>query len=440
MEPSYYDFQEEWQPPVKRRKRRESPFADSPYIMAWQTEAKAETQAAVPVPEKEKKGGAGRFFRRLLCTILIFALVAACCGITVQYLNRRWERKLSIFYDSLNDAISGVEKRMNRHTEEKKDPSEEPQTGEKTPAQVYAENVGAVVSVSGNGTVTDDAGTQQTVVSFGSGFVLTEDGYIVTNYHVVSSVSACSVIFFDGTKYAATLVGYDDADDIALLKIEASALPCVTLGSSEALAVGDTVVAIGNALGEMSPTLTVGYISAKDRRVDADGSIKRLLQTDAIINSGSSGGVLLNMDGEVVGITNAKYSGTTSDGAVIEGTSFAIPIDDVKDVLEDLRLLGYVRSGYLGVTVRDIDTAEMEQFGLPEGALVINVADGSAAQKAGICVDDVIVSLDENPVDSVNALHRALRKYRGGDTAVISVFRGGERTALPIVLDGELRK
>ena len=181
-------------------------------------------------------------------------------------------------------------------------------------------------------------------VSTGSGFIVTKDGYVVTNQHVVDGKGSITVITTDGTEYPAVLVGADEANDVALLKVDALNLRPVTLGSSAELIVGDQVAAIGNPLGTLTSTLTVGYVSAKERDVTTDGFAINMLQTDAAINSGNSGGPLFNMRGEVVGITTAKYSGTSASGASIEGVGFAIPIDDVMDILPDLANYGYVNS------------------------------------------------------------------------------------------------
>jgi len=218
------------------------------------------------------------------------------------------------------------------------------------------------------------------------------------------------------------------------LKIEAADLPCVTFGSSDVLLVGDQVAAIGNPLGELTSTLTVGYVSAKDRMVNTDGSYINMLQTDAAINSGNSGGPLFNMKGQVVGITTAKYSGTSNSGASIEGIGFAIPLDDVIDMIEDLRDLGYIESGYLGVMVQDVSQSDVSN-GKPKGAFVAEVTPGTCAEKAGILEGDIIVDLGSYPVDSLSALSRALRKFKPGETTVITVNRDGEEKTLEVTFD-----
>lgn len=190
--------------------------------------------------------------------------------------------------------------------------------GALTPAQVYAQNVQSVVAITNQGVKNGTFG-QESFTGTGSGFILTADGYVLTNHHVIDGAQTITVTLYDGTEYTARLVGSDSISDVALLKIEAENLPAVTIGDSDGLDVGDQVAAIGNPLGELTSTQTVGYVSAKDRSVNTDGTILNMLQTDAAINSGNSGGPLFNMNGEVVGITTAKYSGSTSSGASIEG-------------------------------------------------------------------------------------------------------------------------
>ena len=212
-------------------------------------------------------------------------------------------------------------------------------------------------------------------------------------------------------------------------------LVAVTLGSSNDLIVGDQVVAIGNPLGELTSTLTVGYISAKERDVTTDGFAINMLQTDAAINSGNSGGPLFNMRGEVIGITTAKYSGTSSSGATIEGVGFAIPIDDVSSLLSDLATHGYITGAYLGVSVSDMDPAAANYYGMPVGAYVNGVEQGYAAQRAGIQPKDIITSIGGIRVETVNDLTRALRGFHAGDLTVITVYRGGRELNLKITLD-----
>ena len=197
-----------------------------------------------------------------------------------------------------------------------------------TPAQVYAANVQSTVGITTSVT-TNYWGYQTTSAASGSGFILSSDGYILTNFHVIENSNSITVACYDGSSYDAKLVGYDESNDIAVLKVEASGLSPVILGSSDKMNVGDSVVAIGNPLGELTFSLTSGAVSAMDREVTLSGNITMdLIQTDCAINSGNSGGALFNMYGEVIGITNAKYSSSTGE-ASIDNIGFAIPINDI---------------------------------------------------------------------------------------------------------------
>ncbi|MDD7772697.1 MAG: trypsin-like peptidase domain-containing protein, partial [Firmicutes bacterium] len=199
-----------------------------------------------------------------------------------------------------------------------------PTTGALTPSEIYSKYVNAVVGIANEGTTTNYFGQVSATASSGTGFIITEDGYILTNHHVVEGAKTLTVTLNDGTEYPATLVGSESAiSDVALLKIDATGLTTVDIGDSDSLQVGEEVCTIGNPLGELTNTLTVGYISAKDREINTDGTPINMMQTDAAINSGNSGGPLFDMNGNVVGITTAKYSGETNSGTVIEGLGFA---------------------------------------------------------------------------------------------------------------------
>ena len=300
-------------------------------------------------------------------------------------------------------------------------------------SDIYANNVNAVVAVANEGVQTNIFGQVSQTASSGSGFIISADGYVVSNYHVVEGAQRLTVITCDGVEHEATLVGYDAANDVSLMKIEAENLPYVTLGSSDQLVVGDQVFAIGNPLGELTSTLTVGYVSAKERMVTTETGAISMIQTDAAINSGNSGGPLFNTKGEVIGITTAKYSGTSGSGATIEGIGFAIPIDDVTGILEDLKEFGYVTSAYIGVSVRDVDSYGTS-YGLPSGAFVESLVPGEAAEKAGVQKQDIIVNLGGYDIGCVNDLLIALRKMDAGETTTITVYRSGQRVDLSITL------
>ena len=238
-----------------------------------------------------------------------------------------------------------------------------------TPAEVYAANVGSTVGITTSVT-TNIWGFQTTSAASGSGFIISTDGYILTNYHVIDSADSITVSLFDGTTYDADLIGYDESNDIAVLKVEAEDLPPVILGDSGNLNVGDQVVAIGNPLGELTFSLTSGYVSAMDREVTLSSTVTmNLIQTDCAINSGNSGGALFNLYGEVIGVTNAKYSTSSSSEASIDNIGFAIPINSIRSIVESIIEKGYIASPYIGISVLDA-SEEMQMYGIPSGIAI----------------------------------------------------------------------
>ncbi|MBO5323825.1 MAG: trypsin-like peptidase domain-containing protein [Oscillospiraceae bacterium] len=386
-----------------------------------------------PTPKKTNK-----VLKTLVAALLIIALVAGGCCATALLVNEYWEEKLEesneltlYAFQSLNNQIKDLEQQIkdNSFTGNGNSVSGTPNAGQDgglTPGQVYAQNVKAVVAISNQAT-TNIYGQITETASSGSGFIISEDGYVVTNYHVAEGATKLTVILHDSTEYVAKLVGYDAGNDVALLKVEATGLPYVKLGSSKDLIVGDQVVAIGNPLGQLTNSLTVGYVSALERGINTGGAKINMIQTDAAINSGNSGGPLFNMKGEAVGITTAKYSGTSNSGATIEGISFAIPFDDVLKKITDLMEYGYLRGAYLGITVSDDESGQ--------GAKVREVSAGYCAEKAGMQAGDVIQSLGGYPVTCMNDLGRALEHFSAGDTIQVQVLRNGKQVVLELTLD-----
>ena len=305
-----------------------------------------------------------------------------------------------------------------------------------TPAQVYKMNIGAVCGISTQVTASL-WGVETTGVCTGSGFVLTADGYIVTNNHVVADADEDTVVvqFYSGEEYPA-IVGTDSMNDVALLKIEAEGLQTVTVGDSDEVEVGETVEAIGNPLGDLTFTMTAGYISALDREIDADGTPINMLQTDAAINSGNSGGPLFDMNGNIIGVTTAKVSGTTDSGVSIEGLGFAIPINDVLRVVYDLQQYGRVRGrAYLGVTLQNLDAEVAEIYSLPSGPQVVTVTEGSCSEKAGLQPHDIILEFDGREINTYSDLVSALSKRRAGDTVKMKLYRAGAEIEVTLTLD-----
>ena len=312
--------------------------------------------------------------------------------------------------------------------------TEEPMTG----AQVYASMVDSCVGITTELVTTNYWGQKVRGAAAGSGFVISSDGYILTNYHVIKGATAIQVAFADGKTYDAELIGGEEANDIAVLKIQATGLTPVKLGDSDNRVVGEQVCAIGNPLGELTFTFTSGYVSARDRSITMDnGEIMNMLQTDTAINSGNSGGPLFNMYGEVIGITTAKYSSnSSSSSASIEGIGFAIPINDVKDMVKDLMEKGYVTGKpSLGILMNDVSEEATYRYGIPQGAYIEAVLEGSCAQKAGIQEGDIITAVGEHDIASSTALQTVVKEYKAGAELSFSIYRGGEELTVTLTLD-----
>ena len=307
---------------------------------------------------------------------------------------------------------------------------------EMSDAEVYAANVNSVVSINVTGTSgTNWFGQPVQTASAGSGFILTSDGYIVTNYHVVGDAQTIQVTLYSGDTYDAQYVGGDEDYDIAVIKIEATGLQAVTLGNSEELNVGDHVLAIGNPLGELTFSMSGGMVSSVNRTINVDGTPFNMIQTDTSINPGNSGGPLLNSYGEVVGIVSAKYSSTGSNGETAEGLGFAIPINDVSSMIQDIMTNGYVSNrAYLGATIGTLNASMAQQYryDITEGAFVYSVEDSGPADQAGLQLGDVITAIDDTEITSLDDLTAARKSYTAGDTCTLTVYRQGETITLQL--------
>lgn len=265
---------------------------------------------------------------------------------------------------------------------------------------------------------------------FGSGFVLSEDGYVVTNAHVVRNAAAISVDLPDGREFDAEIVGTDDRTDVALLKVEANSLPTLELGDSDNLKVGQWVLAIGSPFG-FEYTATQGIVSALSRSLPTENYVP-FIQTDVAVNPGNSGGPLFDLDGKVIGVNSQIFS--RSGGYM--GLSFAIPINVVNAVAMQLRDQGYVSRGWLGVTIQDINRQLAESFGLdrPAGALIAQVTDGSPAADAGLIVGDVILSFNGSPISQSSDLPPLVGNTPVGEVSDVELIRNKERMNLEVVI------
>ena len=302
-----------------------------------------------------------------------------------------------------------------------------------TPAEVYAATVNSVVSINCSAVSTNIFGQKVESASSGSGFVITQDGYIVTNQHVVSGASSVNVTLYNGDTYPATVVGGDSDYDVAVLKIEATGLQAVTLGKSADVNVGDTVMAIGNPLGELTFSMSEGIASSVNRAIDVDGTPFNMIQVTAAINPGNSGGPLFNEYGEVVGIVSAKYSSYASQS--VEGLGFAIPINDVAAMIQDIMTNGYVSNkAYLGITPGTMNEqmAAQYRYDVTKGVFIYSVEDGSAADKAGLKMGDVIMKIDGTDVDSYQDLVALKKKYSAGDESTFTIYRDGKQQEVSV--------
>lgn len=313
---------------------------------------------------------------------------------------------------------------------------------EKTATELYYDvAVHQTVAITTEITYTNIWGYTSSGAVKGSGFILSSDGYIMTNHHVIEDAVKggyeIKVLLYDGSEYVADVVGYEEDNDVAVLKIDAAGLNAVTLGNSDDMKVGEQVYAVGNPLGELEFSMTSGMVSATDREISTgDSGISTtisMFQIDAPINSGNSGGPVYNSRGEVIGIATAKYSSTG-----VEGLGFAIPINDAAAIAQDLITDGYVHGkASFGITAGTVTAAAAQYYGLVEGAIVGSVTAGSAADKAGLKESDIIVAVDGKTIASQSDLVSAKRDYRAGDTVELKVYRGGEYLTLSLTFDEE---
>lgn len=374
----------------------------------------------------KKSGGTGKLIAVALCCSLLGSALGV--GVTLGVMDRS---------DKENAHISNV---LEGNRKSSIIQINQLDTGKlMTPAEVYAANVRSTVGIT-TAVTTNFWGFQTTSAASGSGFILSDDGYVLTNYHVVEGSSSISVAMYDGQSYDAQLIGYDEGNDIAVLKIEAENLAPVILGNSDNLNVGDSVVAIGNPLGELTFSLTSGAISALERQITmSSGTTMNLMQTDCAINSGNSGGALFNLYGEVIGITNAKYSGSgSSNQASIDNIGFAIPMNQARKIFESIIEKGYYSKPYIGVSVADV-SEETQSYGLPQGAAVRGIAEDSPAAKAGLQINDIITGVNGSAITSSQELVTIVGKSAPGDTLQLKVYRKGQTIDLTITVAEQIQ-
>ena len=308
---------------------------------------------------------------------------------------------------------------------------------ELTTAEIYAKYVNSCVGITVDIVSTNVFGQTVTGAAAGSGFVITEDGYILTNYHVIDGANSIKVTFDNGKEYTATYVGGEEKNDIAVIKVDATGLTPVVIGKSSDMLVGEQVTTIGNPLGELTFSESTGIISALDRSITmSDGRQMNMIQTDCAINSGNSGGPLFNSHGEVIGIVSAKYSsGSNSSSASVEGLGFAIPMDDVASMVSDLVKNGYVTGKpIMGISVADVDES-VTSYGVPQGAIIRVVTPDLCGAKAGLQAGDIVTKIDNTDVTSASDLTSAIGNYKPGDKVTLTIFRSGETKTVEVTLE-----
>lgn len=375
-----------------------------------------------PVQPKKHHGGVGR----VVALILSCAVISAACGFGGAILAQNSSRTGKTTVQQSNRTATTVNvKKVDGQTL-------------MSPAEVYASTVNSVVSINCSAVSTNIFGQQTESASSGSGFIYTADGYIVTNQHVVANASSINVTLYNGDTYPATLVGSDSDYDVAVLKIDAKDLPAVTLGSSTDVNVGDTVMAIGNPLGELTFSMSQGIVSCVNRAINVEGTPFNMIQVDASINPGNSGGPLMNLYGEVVGIVSAKYSSYAN--TTVEGLGFAIPINDVQSIIKDIIENGSVgNKAYMAITAGTMTQQMAAQYKInaTEGVFVYSVEDGGAGDKAGLKLGDVITKLNDTQITSMEDLSAAKKGFKAGDTVTLTVLRDGKEITTQLTFDAQ---
>lgn len=373
-------------------------------------------EAPQPSPEKPKR--AKRVIQ--LTWGKLTAIIACClvlsigCGIGGAYLIARTNQSSVIYQDTSKIVSTGSQ-------------------DSSTIKSVVDQCANSVVEIQTESVTNGSNPFQQYVSSgAGSGVILTQDGYIVTNHHVIEDANSITVRTRSGDEYNASLVGSDEQSDLAVLKIDATGLTPAVLGDSTTLEVGDLAIAIGNPLGELGGSVTSGIISALDREMTIDGQTMTLLQTDAAVNPGNSGGGLFNANGDLIGIVNAKSSGEN-----VEGIGFAIPISTATDIIDELIANGEVTSRpTLGVSLYNVeDEMTASQLGVDStGVYIVQIVDGGAADNAGLRSGDRIVSVDGSEVSSASDVRAALNKHKIGESISITVERNGQTRDFDVAL------
>ena len=426
---------------------RTEDYTDAHYESADESTVPPRYYTPPEKPQKEekqraqKKASGGRA-AGIVCAVLAAALLGGFCG--AAFTGSRLNTRIEAVETKLAEREAAEQQAMLEAEEVKAD------TGGGTsdevlfsdvvsPADIYEMATKQVVGIRTEITMTNFFGMTSSGAVSGSGFIISDDGYILTNYHVVEKADKdkldVQVMTYDGTAYNATIVGTEASNDVAVLKIDAEGLSAARFGNSDVIRVGDTVYAVGNPLGELEFSMSTGHVSAKDRVITTqENESINMFQIDAAVNEGNSGGPVYDAGGSVIGIVTAKYSDTG-----VEGLGFAIPINDVKSIADDLINKGYVTGkAFMGVSVETRYNAMYSQYyGMPLGAYVAEVTAGSAAETAGLQKGDIITAIGEYAVEDYSDLKTALRHFSAFDTTELTVYRAGEELHLSIVFDEE---
>ena len=385
-----------------------------------------------PKAPRKSPGKAGSF-ARTLCLCLVCALLGGLGG--GAYVSSRLTERVDALQQSMSE--------LKEQSLEVESAALASATGAgdatiMTPASIYDRACRQVVGITAEVNYTNFFGISSSSAVTGTGFVVSENGYILTNYHVIeyayTAGKAPTVVLHDGTHYTASVVGVEEGNDIAVLKIDAANLSPAKLGDSDGLTVGDTIYAVGNPLGDLEFSMSTGHISALDRVIKTEESSEsiNMFQIDAAVNSGNSGGPVYNDRGEVIGVVTAKYSDTG-----VEGIGFAIPINDASSIAQDLITKGYVTGrAYMGVKLDERYNAMYSQYyGMPLGAYVYSVEAGSSADEAGLRAGDIIIRLGDVDVSCYDDLHNAVKGFSAGDTTDVVIYRAGEELSISITFD-----
>lgn len=380
--------------------------------------------------------------RALLALLLVIIIFLGGIATALSILNirlfqelHRKENALTVAYavQSQTEAEAEADPTLATYPREKttvdlqQTPDGDSREGEMSLQEIYETNIPAVVSISaatGSGSST------------GTGVVLSANGYLVTNYHVIRQALAINVTLTDERELRATLVGEDPVSDLAVLRVDAEDLTPAQFGDSDGVRVGDSVVAIGDPLGvELRGTMTDGIVSAISRDVQVDGRVMNLIQTNAALNSGNSGGPLINQFGQVIGINTMKI-GNFADSSGVEGLGFAIPSATVKEIVNQLLSQGYVSGRpWLGIEVESFSTFYQRFYRVPKGVYVTDVQAGSPAEAADLRIGDIILAADGSAVTDMDALNTQLYTHAPGDSMTFSVYRNGRQGEVTVTLE-----